>query len=342
MADPLIQIPAGKKLRLEVTPLHNLSPLLGRVCGVCGCEATPQATSSLPAAFIRAGSQFSGGGLAAPMSQEQLFSLEKQLRDCALGTHDFFLLGLNAMPVVESQPGQFSPFLAQAKSSTGTTAPGNDNPWLSAALGGGSKGGVYQLMSFPLSRFNGVPLPVDSRIRFADPSRWLQGGMESRLFTVSVDGTKKYYSWDAHAPVGKTPHDFYHVNQKGMASVFGHTDHAALSGTALVQAKQLRYLKLGGRVFLVVGVVVDTAQLGSAAYTSYEQQSIKPIAAQTVRTAGGWAAAWAGAKAGVALGGLAGVETGPGMVLTAIGGGVIGGFAGYLGADWIADWIYED
>jgi hypothetical protein len=44
----------------------------------------------------------------------------------------------------------------------------------------------------------------------------------------------------------------------------------------------------------------------------------------------------------MALGGLAGVETGPGMVLTAIGGGLIGGTAGYFGADWIADWIYED
>ena len=39
---------------------------------------------------------------------------------------------------------------------------------------------------------------------------------------------------------------------------------------------------------------------------------------------------------------MAGVETGPGMVLTAIGGGIAGGIAGYMGADWIADWIYED
>ena len=35
----------------------------------------------------------------------------------------------------------------------------------------------------------------------------------------------------------------------------------------------------------------------------------------------------------MAIGGLAGVETGPGMVLTAIGGGFVGGMAGYFGAD---------
>lgn len=127
-----------------------------------------------------------------------------------------------------------------------------------------------------------------------------------------------------------------------MYKLFGHADHASLTGTQLVQAKQLRYLKIGGRVFLVVGVVVDTVQMGGAAVESYEQGSAKPLAAQTVRTVGGWTAAWAGAKAGVALGGLAGVETGPGLVLTAIGGGLIGGTAGYFGADWIADWIYGD
>jgi hypothetical protein len=44
----------------------------------------------------------------------------------------------------------------------------------------------------------------------------------------------------------------------------------------------------------------------------------------------------------MALGAAAGVETGPGMVLTAIGGGLIGGVAGYFGGDWVADFIYED
>lgn len=202
--------------------------------------------------------------------------------------------------------------------------------------------GVYQLMSFPLTRFNGVALPQGMSIRFAEPSRWFQKGtMESRLFTIATKG-KAHYAWDAHYPVGKTPHEFYHVNTKGMFSLFGQSDHAALTGAQLVQAKQLHYLKVGGSVFLFVGVAVDTVQMGQAAVQSYQQGSIKPVAAQAVRTAGSWATAWAGAKAGFFAGGLAGVQTGPGMVLTVIGGGLIGGTAGYLGADWIADWIHED
>jgi len=127
-----------------------------------------------------------------------------------------------------------------------------------------------------------------------------------------------------------------------MYQLFGESNHAGLTGAQLVQAKQLRYLKIGGRVSLVVGVVVDTVQLASAAVESYDKNSAKPFAAQAIRTAGSWAGAWAGAKAGVALGGLAGIETGPGVVLTAIGGGLIGGAAGYFGGDWIADWVCEN
>src|SRR5207244_548499 len=135
-----------------------------------------------------------------------------------LSTNDFFLLGLNAQPAIEESSGELIPFL------TSPPMPGarSGDELLSTLLGGGiGQGGVYQLTSFPITRFNGVPLPLDSRIRFANPSRWLQGGMESRLFTISVEGTSKYFSWDAHAPVGKTPHNFYHINQKGMYSVFG-------------------------------------------------------------------------------------------------------------------------
>ena len=132
------------------------------------------------------------------------------------------------------------------------------------------------------------------------------------------------------------------MNQKGMAAVMGASDHAALTGTALVQARQLRYLKIGGRVFLVAGVIIDTAQLAAAGYESYQTGSAKPVGKQAVRTATGWAAAWAGAKAGVAVGAVAGVETGPGVVLTAIGGGLVGGVAGYFGGNWIADWLFDD
>jgi hypothetical protein len=94
-----------------------------------------------------------------------------------------------------------------------------------------------------------------------------------------------------------------------MFNVFNQSDHAALSGAALIQAKQLRYLKIGGRVFLIAGVIVDTVQMGAAGYQSYKTGSVKPIAAQSIRTAGGWALACLG---------------------------------GYFGADWIADFIYKN
>jgi hypothetical protein len=336
---PSGEIGGGRKVAVEVTPIGRAMPLIGRVCGACAAESTPQEAADLVGGFVRwSDVQGSPMDWTSP-SQEGLLALEAQMRQAALSRNDLFLLGLNASPAVEQSSGQLLPFLP----GPGIASQAADRgAFLGSLLGGGvAGGGVYQLVKFPIARFNGIPLPANASIRFADPSRWLSSASETRLFTISIDGTNKFYSWDAHAPVGKTPHDFYHVNQKGMYSVFGESDHAALTGAALIKAKQLRYLKVGGRIFLVVGVIVDGIQLGAAGYESYEKKSIKPVAAQAIRTTGGWAAAWAGAKAGAAVGGLAGVESGPGMVLTAIGGGIIGGVAGYWGANWIADWVYD-
>jgi len=69
--------------------------------------------------------------------------------------------------------------------------------------------------------FNEVPAlttVIMGRIRFADPARWLGKGMESRLFTISVEGTKQFFSWDAHFPVGEVSHPYYPVNQKGCSA----------------------------------------------------------------------------------------------------------------------------
>ena len=317
----------GRQVRLDIIPLGNFQTYPGRVAGIACGEATP---ASMPennqfCARLRPESE-------TPLqpSQADLRQFEQTLRHAAFATNETFLLGVNGTPAVEVAPASMVPLYQPSDS-------------LSTALGVGvARAGTYQLMQFPIGRLNGVTLPANSSIRFADPTRWFRGAMETRLFSVSVSGTKKYYAWDAHVPVGHRPHDFYHVNHNGMHALFGHSNHASLGGAQLVQARQLRYLKIGGRVFLVVGVLVDTVQLGSAAAESIEQGSVRPIAAQTVRTGGSWAMAWAGAKAGVVVGAAAGIETGPGLVLTAIGGGIIGGVAGYFGADWVADFIYED
>lgn len=210
-------------------------------------------------------------------------------------------------------------------------------------LSGFSRAGTYQLMRFPIERFNGVTLPFEAQIRFADHNRWFQGQLESRLFTILKAGAKnKDYAWDYHLPVGKVQHPLWHVNQNGFYNVFGQQNHAPIPSQFMVQARTLRIVKMGGRVFLVTGVIIDAALLGQAAVTSFKEGTPAPIAAQAIRTAGSWAGAWAGAKAGFALGGLLGVESGPGMALTAIGGGIVGGALGFLGADCIADLIHED
>ena len=97
-----------------------------------------------------------------------------------------------------------------------------------------------------------------------------------------------------------------------------------------------------GRAFLLIGIAVDAAYLTQSVAQSVEQGTPRPAIAQAIRTVGSWGGAWAGAKLGCAAGGLAGVETGPGMALTCLAGGIVGGFAGYFGADWIADMISED
>lgn len=88
-----------------------------------------------------------------------------------------------------------------------------------------------------------------------------------------------------------------------------------------------------------VGIVMSAYDLGKAGAQSYQQRSARPIAAEAVRQGGSWAAAWAGMKLGALTGGVVGIETGPGAIVTAAAGGLIGGIAGYFGADWIADKI---
>ncbi len=81
--------------------------------------------------------------------------------------------------------------------------------------------------------------------------------------------------------------------------------------------------------------------LSLATKESIDQQTVKPVAAETIRQVGGWGSSWAGVQIGTSTGALFGIETGPGAVLTAAAGGLIFGVAGYLGANWIADYIHN-
>lgn len=220
---------------------------------------------------------------------------------------------------------------------------GLQRPWervRNSAAHGLFGSGVYQLGTYPISSLNKVSLPSGTRIRFADPSFPLR--TQTRVLTLFQPGTRRYYAWDAHLPVGRTPHNFWHVNQQGMHGLFAQSNHAPMTAAQIAQGRNLRYLKIGGRIFLIVGVAVDAFQLGAAGAQSIERGTPAPVIAQAVRTVGSWGGAWAGAKLGCAGAGLAGIETGPGAALFCIAGGAVGGFAGYFGADWIADMISED
>lgn len=98
----------------------------------------------------------------------------------------------------------------------------------------------------------------------------------------------------------------------------------------------------GARVVQVVGIVFTAYDLEQATEQSFKAKSVKPIVAETIRQAGGWGAAMAGFKIGAVAGAGLGIETGPGAVVTGAVGGIIFGTAGYFGADWVADHIYEN
>lgn len=98
-------------------------------------------------------------------------------------------------------------------------------------------------------------------------------------------------------------------------------------------------LTRGAQVVSGVGIVLTANDLRLAGERSYETGSIRPLAAESVRQAGGWGGAIAGAEIGAGVGALVGIETGPGAVVTAAVGSVIFAVAGYFGADWLAGYI---
>lgn len=106
--------------------------------------------------------------------------------------------------------------------------------------------------------------------------------------------------------------------------------------------KNARMVGRVGRVVTVVGVVVTAYDIGNAANLSLKQDSIRPIAAESIRQVGGWASGVAGAKLGFAAGAAVGIETGPGAIITGGIGALVCGALGYFGSDLIADYIYEN
>ena len=87
------------------------------------------------------------------------------------------------------------------------------------------------------------------------------------------------------------------------------------------------------QVVSVVGITLSAMDLERAAAVSVRTRSVRPIASESVRQAGGWGGALAGARLGGQAGLLIGIEAGPGAVLTAAAGAFVGGIAGFYGAE---------
>lgn len=91
-----------------------------------------------------------------------------------------------------------------------------------------------------------------------------------------------------------------------------------------------------------VGVILTVYDLEQSLEVSYNKSTLRPFAATSVRKVGGWGPALAGFKVGGCVGGALGFETGPGALLFSAVGSCIGGMAGYFGAEWIANYIYDE
>lgn len=106
--------------------------------------------------------------------------------------------------------------------------------------------------------------------------------------------------------------------------------------------KTTKTIVRSARVVQVLGIAFTAYDLTTAGQESIRVGNTKPISAEAIRQAGGWGAAWAGFKVGGAAGAALGIETGPGAVISGLIGGIVVGAAGYFGADWVADHIYEN
>lgn len=111
-------------------------------------------------------------------------------------------------------------------------------------------------------------------------------------------------------------------------------------------AKVGKIVRIGGKVLLVAGILLDTIELGNTVIDDLNDAD-KKIGKRTGMAAAEISSRWAGAAIGAKLGAMAGsgigtaVVPGPG---TAIGGavlGFVGGIAGAVGGEEFANWVFD-
>ena len=192
--------------------------------------------------------------------------------------------------------------------------------------------GMPSVLRIPIPGSNG--LAVELKPRGFVP----KGGSTSTLFFQSIDG-KRHLRLDYGYNIKSKTVDF-HWNQKGTADLFKITDHTTVGAGGKALYKGAKYFRYGGRVLLVVGLVMDVASIVAA----------RDKWKQTAMVGCGWAGAWAGAEgggmAGAAVGFWAGTEVpvignAVGAAIGGFIGGIGGGIGGYIAGSKLAEYAYE-
>lgn len=126
--------------------------------------------------------------------------------------------------------------------------------------------------------------------------------------------------------------NYMHWNQRGVSSKFGGISDSTRVGFG---TKAIGYgfktLKIIGKPLIVLGIIAD----GYSIYTAEDRVG------EAISVAGGWGGAYGGAYGGALLAGALCSFTGPGALLCAGAGAVVGGIGGYFAGEQFADLIYE-
>jgi hypothetical protein len=189
--------------------------------------------------------------------------------------------------------------------------------------------GAAAVVRIPVPGTNG--LFIEFNPRFA-PGGWKpKGGSTSTLFIQDTTGKRVLrldYGFNKTTGVAD-----YHWNQKGTFADFGIADHTVAGPTGEALYKGAQYFRYAGRVFLVVGIVMD----------AYSIVVAKKRWRQVARVVAGWAGADAGCTIGGSWGAGGGtvVEPGGGTAVGGVAGCIVGGIAGYAGAAWAAGHVYD-
>ena len=157
---------------------------------------------------------------------------------------------------------------------------------------------IYQLGSYKLPK---TFLDGSFNIRFGELSKMRDyNPFSTRLFEFFrptefdfKNNKKAYFAWDAHSPVGNTPHDYYHSNQNKMTGSFRVPhNHSNLNFLQKLKAGGLHVAKHGTRIVGGIGIILDIREI----ITSQEKLKDAGI------VLGQWIVGSLGAKAGATVG----------------------------------------